>query len=85
MKHTEETKNKIRIKATGRLHSKETKEHLSKIMSGENRKKLKLSWVKVANIREMLKNGLSAGKIAKFFSVSKTLITQIKLNKKWKI
>lgn len=89
-KHTEETKNKIRLKATGRKQSTQTIQKRVKKNTGKKRpesaneivrKKLsKLSDNQIREIRILLKDGTRQIDIAKKFGVCQRNISRIKQN-----
>jgi len=73
--HSEETKNKIRIKATGKRYTSK--------YTGEDGTNAKLNKKQVDEIKEQLKNRRAAD-IAKEYNVSKTCIFKIAHGYTWK-
>lgn len=80
-KHTEQAIELMRQKATGRLHSEETKLKISQIHAGKGKK---LTAEKVLEIRKLHENGQRYASIAKLFNISKVIVRQICLRQKWK-
>lgn len=82
-KQSEISKQKIREKAIGRLHSEETKKQMSISRSGEGCGHSKLTKEQIPEILKLRENGLSYAKIGKMFGVSKTTIRKICTGKSW--
>lgn len=83
-KLSELSKQKIREKATGRLHSIETKQKMKNSRSGEGCKHNILSKeqvIEILNLRNI--NKLSYNKIGKIYNVSKTSIRKICIGTSW--
>ena len=84
-KHTETAKQKIRDKAAGRLHTKETKQQMSVARSGDG---CGHNILTVQQIPEILRlrneENLSYPTIGKMYGVSKTAIRKICTGKSWK-
>jgi len=85
-KHTDEAKAKMSEAGKERKASNETRAKISKANSGENCYNAKLTWKKVAEIRELYKQvDNTYQKIANKYGVSKGNIRDIIKNKIWKV
>lgn len=85
-KHSENAKQKIREKAIGRLHSTETKNKLSILLSGEGCGHSTLTKEQIPEILRLRnQEKLSYPIIGKMFKVSKTTIREICIGATWKI
>lgn len=73
----------------GSLHYKphrctaKTRQKLSEIFSGEKHPQAKLNLEKVKKIKEMIVNGIGVCAIGRLFGLSSTIISQIKMGKRW--
>jgi group I intron endonuclease len=84
-KQTETAKQKMREKATGRLHTDKTKQQMSADRSGEGCGHNVLTKEQIPEIiRLRNEERLSYPKIGKMFGVSKTAIRKICIGKSWK-
>lgn len=73
-KHTQEAIEIMRKKATGRLHSNEVKERMSKDRRGKGKK---LSQTDMLSIRNLYANGISLVELSNKFNVSTTSIKYV--------
>lgn len=82
--HSQETKDKISIANTGKIHTEETKKIWSKQRTGENNPKSKLIESQVIDIKKLLiLNTYKLKEIANMFNVSTSVIKHIKHNRAW--
>ena len=73
-KHSEKTKQKLRILSTGRKHIKKN--------MGESNPRCKLTDIDIIKMRELYKTGIKISLISKQFNISKNYTNEIVNNKK---
>lgn len=87
-KRKEKPKEQHIIKKVKKIKQKKTLEEIHKQRSesqrGSNNPNAKLTELDILKIKEMLTQNIKIKKIAEFFNVSSTTISDIKANKKWK-
>jgi Mor family transcriptional regulator len=82
--HTEEVRNKLRLKYTGFKHSQEFKQRHSEITKGINNPNSKLTDEIVREIRNEYNNGIKMKDLAKKYDVNAPCIWKIIHNYTWK-
>ncbi len=83
---TPERREKLASARRGKLASKETKEKLSRLRSGENGSSAKLNWQQVVEIRRICtEKSMSQREVAKMFNISQGVVSKIHKFQTWKI
>ena len=81
---TQETKNKISKSNSGKKRTENQKINYANSKKGENNSRVKLTWIKVREIRKLYKKGnISQYKISLIYNVTRSTIQQIINNKNW--